>query len=395
MSAAPPRPRVAFAIEQTLGHLTHSDNLRRLLAESPLIEVVAVPLPPDAFGWLRRVPVLSNWTFRLSGKARQLIGRLQRHDPVDAMFVHTQVVAVLLGRWMRMIPTVVSLDATPEQYDTLGEYYSHGVGPAPVERFKKAMNVRALRRAEHVVTWSAWARDGVVDGYGVAPEGVTVIPPGVDVARWTPPAGRPQIADGAAVRILFVGGDLARKGGDLLLAAVRELAADPEVPPVELHLVTRSDVPAQEHVTVHRLNANSPELIELYHSCDVFALPTLGDCLPMVLPEAGAARLALVSTSVGAIHEIVRDGETGLLVPPGDQAALTAALRTLVLDAELRVRLAAAAEELVCRHHDAARNAAQLADLLAGVALRRRAQQPWTARLLRRGRRRASVTAGT
>lgn len=384
MPTAPSRPRVAFAIEQTLGHLTHSDNLRRLLADSPVIEVVAVPLPEDAFGALRRVPVLSNWTFRLSGKARQLIGRLQRRDPVDAVFAHTQVVAVLLGRWMRMIPTIVSLDATPEQYDTLGEFYSHGVGPVPVERFKKMLNVRALRRAEHVVTWSAWARDGLVAGYGVAAERVTVIPPGVDVERWAPPVDRPSTDDGAAVRILFVGGDLPRKGGDLLLAAVRELDADPDVPPIDLHLVTRSDLPPQEHVTIHRLTANSPALIELYHSCDIFCLPTLGDCLPMVLPEAGAAGLALVSTDVGAIHEIVRDGETGLLVPPGDQAALTVALRTLLLDTDLRNRLAGAAGDLVRRDHDAAKNAAQLAELLARVARARPAGRPWTSRLLRR-----------
>ena len=71
---------------------------------------------------------------------------------------------------------------------------------------------------------------------------------------------------------------------------------------------------------------NSPELIELYHGADVFCLPTLGDCLPMVLSEAGAVGLPLVSTDVGAISEIVRDGETGLLVPVGDADALAAAL---------------------------------------------------------------------
>ena len=107
------------------------------------------------------------------------------------MFAHTQVIAVLLGRWMTKVPTIVSLDATPEQYDTLGEFYAHGVGPAPVERFKKWLNVRSLQRAAHVVTWSAWARDGVVDGYGVAADDVTVIPPGVDVARWQRTAPRP------------------------------------------------------------------------------------------------------------------------------------------------------------------------------------------------------------
>ncbi len=350
---APARPRVAFAIEQTLGHLTHSDNLRRLLADSPTIELVALPIPADAFGALTKLPLLSNWTFRLSVKARQSIGRLQRTEPIDAVFAHTQVVAVLLGRWMRMIPMVVSVDATPEQYDTLGEFYRHRVGPVPVERFKKVLNFRALRRAEHVVTWSVWARDGVIDGYGVPAGDVTVIPPGVDVARWERRVPR-VVDDQRPVRILFVGGDLVRKGGDLLLRGFAELRADPDLPAVELHLVTRSHVDEQDGVTVHRLEANSPALIELYHSADIFCLPTLGDCLPMVLPEAGAAELALVSTDVGAIHEIVRDGETGCLVPAGDQDSLTAALRGLVLDREKRTRLGVAAGELIHREHDAA-----------------------------------------
>ena len=135
---------------------------------------------------------------------------------------------------------------------------------------------------------------------------------------------------------------------------------------------------------MHRLEANSPALIELYHSADIFCLPTLGDCLPMVLPEAGAAELALVSTDVGAIHEIVRDGETGCLVPAGDQDSLTAALRGLVLDREKRTRLGVAAGELIHREHDAAANAARLADLLAEVSRRRPAGRGLRSRLHRR-----------
>jgi glycosyltransferase involved in cell wall biosynthesis len=88
----------------------------------------------------------------------------------------------------------------------------------------------------------------------------------------------------------------------------------------------------------------------------------------MVLSEAGAAGMPLISTDVGAISEIVRDGETGLLVPVGDSTALTAALARLVDDGELRARLGAAAARLVGERFDAAANAARLAQLLADVA---------------------------
>ncbi len=93
----------------------------------------------------------------------------------------------------------------------------------------------------------------------------------------------------------------------------------------------------------------------------------MGDCLPMVLSEAGAAEMALVSTDVGAIREIVRDGETGILIPPGDLDALVDALRRLIGDAGERRRMGAAAAELVRSKFDALHNARQIVDLLRSV----------------------------
>ena len=62
----------------------------------------------------------------------------------------------------------------------------------------------------------------------------------------------------------------------------------------------------------------------------------MADCLAIVLSEAGAAGLPLVTTDVGAISELVRPEQTGLLVPPGDDVALTAALDRLASDPALR-----------------------------------------------------------
>jgi glycosyltransferase involved in cell wall biosynthesis len=106
----------------------------------------------------------------------------------------------------------------------------------------------------------------------------------------------------------------------------------------------------------------------LYQAADVFCLPTFGDCLPMVLSEAGAVGLPLIASNVGAISEIVRDESTGLLVPVGDIDALEAALRRLVMEPELRHKLGTAAQETVRQDFDAERNALRLVDLLLEVA---------------------------
>ena len=316
-------PHVGFVLEQTLGHITHTDNLRRLVPRHSSIDATFIPVEFEVDGLAARVPGYGNWTVRAGVRARRAVWRAARQRRFDAMFVHTQVPAVLMPDLLRRTPTVVSLDATPRQYDELGEHYAHATGNARVEQLKWRANRACFERAAHLVTWAQWTKDGLVSDYGVAAEKVTVIPPGVDPSTWARPHERADVTSGP-VLILFVGGDLGRKGGNDLVEAFRRLRADADVPPVELHLVTRAAEFDDPDIVVHTgMQPNSPELIDLYHRSDIFCLPTMGDCLPMVLSEAGAASLPLVSTSVGAISEIVRDGDNGYLVTPGDVPMLT------------------------------------------------------------------------
>jgi glycosyltransferase involved in cell wall biosynthesis len=362
-------PRVAFVLEQTLGHVTHSANLRTLVGPNRAITPVFAPIPYDVSGWPARVPGYGNWTVRAGLRARRAVRAIRRDGPVDAMFVHTQVPAILLPDLLRRIPTVVSLDATPIQYDELGEHYGHATGGSRVERVKWRANRDCFAAARAVVTWAEWTKRGLVDRYEVPADKITVIPPGVDSERWATTATRSEDArtDRGPVRVLFVGGDLARKGGLLLIEAVRRLRGAGMA--IEADLVTRDAVEADAGIAVHHgLGPNSPGLIELYHRADVFCLPTLGECLPMVLSEAGAVGLPLVSTDVGAIGEIVRPERTGLLVPPADPDALAAALGRLANDAGLRRRLGASAAQLVRAEFDAAANARRLVELLVAVS---------------------------
>jgi glycosyltransferase involved in cell wall biosynthesis len=360
--------RLGFIIERALGHATHGENLRAAVADDSSVWPGWCFPAQTAAGLPGKIP---NWTLSAGLQARQGIRAMQRQWPMEALFFHTQVSATLCLDWLRRIPSVVSLDATPLQYDALGEFYAHEQGPRWLEHRKWQLQKACFQAARHLVTWSDWAKESLIADYQVPAEKVTVIPPGVDVAQWRRPTNDAHDVV-RPVRILFVGGNLARKGGLVLLAAfqmlrqqLREQEQQNRGAEVELHLVTKEPVPPQPGIFVYYdRQPNSAPLRQLFFESDIFCLPTLGDCLPMVLSEAGAANLPLVATRLAAIPEIVRHGETGLLVEPGDVAGLAAALHRLVMNPEWRQRLGVQAAAAVQQRYDSKQNAQRLLALL-------------------------------
>ncbi len=351
---------IGFILEQALGHVTHSKNLLATVPQDQEVKPHWALIPFEASGMAATIPVYrSNWTVRAGLRARQLVANMVRRTTIDALFFHTQVPAVLAQGWMRRFPSIVSLDATPMQYDALGDFYGHQRGPSWLESVKWRLNRDCYAAARKIVTWAEWTKRGLVNDYQVPADKVTVIPPGVNVRDWRRPLA--LRAHNKPVKILFVGANLERKGGSLLLAAFRELRSLG----IELHLVTKDEVGPEPGLFVYNdMEPNSQPLKDLYHSCDVFALPTLGDCLPMALSEAGAAGLAIISTDVAAIPEIVRHGETGLIMPAGDKAALISAIKALNDNAQYRVALASAAVAHVSRCYDGEANAERLLNML-------------------------------
>ncbi|MBW6525099.1 glycosyltransferase family 4 protein [Sphingomonas sp. RHCKR47] len=85
---------------------------------------------------------------------------------------------------------------------------------------------------------------------------------------------------------------------------------------------------------------------KLIAEADVLILPSYNENLPMSVIEGMAAGLAVIATPVGAVEDIVADGETGLLVAPGDVPALAEAIRRLLHDPDLRAQLGSAAAAL-------------------------------------------------
>jgi len=369
-----------FILEQGLGHRTHALNLQSTVSKDRAVHAIWQMMEQHQQGLSTRLPLYNRyWTLQAGLRARYHIAKIQRQTPLDALFFHTQVMAVLATNWVKRIPSVISLDATPLQYDELGEFYAHERGPSWLEDQKWRMNRSCFYHARHLVTWSKWAKEGLVDAYEVPAEKVTVVPPGINFCEWQRPTER-QAHDGP-VKVLFIGGNLKRKGGDDLLCAFQKLRQELREnrvnsaehglvdEPLELHLVTRDTLPEQPGVHLYQeMEPNSPALKALVHDCDIFCLPTYGDCLPIALVEASAAGLPCITTDVGGTAEIVLDGETGFLIQVGDSAALVDRLRSLITNVDLRLRLGAQAANMVQRRFNAERNTVQLLDLLKRAA---------------------------
>lgn len=350
---------ICFLLEQHLGHRTYAQNLRSAVESRSDIaaEWVEIDYAPDG-AWWTPLPLPDRIRGALGGR-RQVRHGLRASEASVNVF-NTQVPAALGGALARRKPYVAVTDVTPRQYDSIADDYEHRADREGfVSRWKHHVNRRVYSEARACVAWSSWAADSIVSDYGVPAERVEVIAPGVELDRWAVGPAR----EDDSVRLLFVGGDFRRKGGDLLLDA---LAALPDE--VELTVVTKSDVaPGPRVSVVDDLAPNDGRLRDLYASSDIFVLPSRAEAYGIAAVEAAASGLPSVVSDVGGLADIVEDGTTGFVVPAGGLQPLADGIRALVADASLRRRLGSAARERAEARFDATANANRLLDLARGA----------------------------
>jgi glycosyltransferase involved in cell wall biosynthesis len=252
------------------------------------------------------------------------------------------------------------------------------LGHRPADQRGDAARAReraVLANAAAVVTTSAWTRRRLLELYPLHADRVHVAEPAVDAA---------DLATGSAAggALLCVAAVTAHKGHDVLLEAlaaaadqswhclcVGSLERDP--PFVEglrrraraLGLDDRVSFPGP------RIGA---ELDRRYAAADVLVLPSRAEAYGMVVTEALARGLPVIAAEVGGLPEALGHGadgvRPGLLVPPEDPAALSAALRAWLTDDELRRRLRRAARERRGLLAQWSSTTSVLADVLHGAA---------------------------
>jgi glycosyltransferase involved in cell wall biosynthesis len=364
--------RFGFIMQQVLGHITGYRNFRRSVeADASVVPTWAEVTYHQPNGWIERLPLVPGGVKGVARAALQVRGGLRR-GPYDAVLFNSQALCLFVRGYMRRVHSVVVTDVTPHQFDLLGEFYDHSQPKEnALARYKHRVNVDVYRSARLLAPWSNWTRDSMMRDYGVPEEKIVVVPPGVDVEQWAPPPAGVREASLMAAnnlpRILFVGGDFARKGGPLLLRWFERHG----VGCCELHIVTRTPPTTQEALPglyLHtNLEANDPKLMRLYRESHLFVLPTLADCFGVASIEAMATGLPVITTNVGGVPDIVEDGQQGFLIAPNDDAALEKKLALLLENAALRQEMGERARARVLTHFDARKNAERLIGLMKGL----------------------------
>ena len=223
--------------------------------------------------------------------------------------------------------------------------------PLALEAGLSSEQADALRRSERaalsavqgvIVTSAATARL-VAAEYGVPAERITIAKPGSD------PAPLAAGSRDGVVRLLSVGAVVPRKGFDVLIAALATLGDLPWQLTIagdrtrDLNATARLDADIAGHALENRvavLGTVSPQhLATLYAEADVFALASHFEGYGMAYAEAIAHGLPVIGTTGGAIPDTV-PSDASLLIPPGDIPALAKALRRIIGDSDLRLRLA-------------------------------------------------------
>jgi glycosyltransferase involved in cell wall biosynthesis len=365
-------PKVLFFGSLYAGHRTRFLNLQAHTKHDPRI----VPEYRSVSGWVEG-GLVEKVTFLpagLRGRIRataqaSVIAQLPRPDAIwtSVWEVSAPFIAAMRGPLRR--PLVVDLDRTCDQLESMAEaYFGRKAKTGAALAIARLLEKTLWDQATLFTPWSNWAAEGLVRR-GVDPAVIRVLPPGVDLKAWRPPVDK--VTDmSRRLRLLFVGGDFERKGGDLLLEALgRGLGGL-----CDLDIVTHETVVSPPAgVRVHRANPNSPELRDLYARADLFVLPTKADCFGLASVEAMASGLPVIMGNVGGARDIVSDGKTGWLIEPNTEALVAAIQHALCIRERLPEMGRQARVEAEARF-DGRRNDCMIVDLILEQIARFRSQ---------------------
>ena len=236
--------------------------------------------------------------------------------PVDVLFVSasSQMIAYLETN----IPIIYMTDATFRQLQ--GYYPSFSNLAAYNIRQGIELDKTAFQKTAHCMLASEWNKDSAVNDYGIDANKISVIPCGANLDK-VPAMTDLNLNASGQCRLLFLGVEWDRKGGDIALETFRLLKQRGTNP--QLHIigcVPPHDLSAETAITVIPfLDKNDPEqfqqLQKIFFQTDFLLLPTRAECAGVVFSESSAYGIPSITTNTGGVSTYVKDGINGFALP--------------------------------------------------------------------------------
>ncbi len=332
--------RVLFLNNDVLGWRTFARTLEHYSADRDDLDCVHLRLQTKP--WLRALTVgiegtsgLDPHILRVRAWRRMVARWLRTAVPLehfDVVHVAPQfpalAVAEMRGSWPGILS--VSFDSTVIKGKAMRV---HGDEAAARERFQRLVEAEQLivSRSQLLCPMSEWAANSLHVEYGVPRSKMILLPP---VLAGTMPLVPAEHADAGPIRLCFVGNDWERKGGPDVLRWHQERWSDR----AELHVFSSGakKVEGGKNVVLHGSVTHDELVLSWLPKMDVFVFPTHADQSPWAVVEAASVGLPVVASDIGGLSDIVKDGETGYLVAPDDEAAFTARVEQLLDDGGLR-----------------------------------------------------------
>lgn len=290
------------------------------------VEIFQFPLPKFLQEWLttqksinRRwfnknlsVEFLQSYTKHFS---RKLSEELKKR-PVDILFVSAS--SQMLAYLHTDIPVIYMTDATFQQLQGYYPSFSNLAGYNIKQGI--ALDKKAFEKSAHCMLASDWCKTSATHDYGINANKISVLPCGANLDK-IPDAAELNFAPANTCRLLFLGVEWERKGGDITLAAFNKLQE--KKMDASLHIigcVPPNDISAEKNITVIPfLDKNKEEdfmkLHKIFLDTDFLLLPTRAECAGVVFSEASAYGIPSITTDTGGVSTYVKNGINGFTLP--------------------------------------------------------------------------------
>lgn len=286
----------------------------------------------------------------------------ERIDIVHAHMPRASVPGAILAR-LAQVPVIVS----------------HEHGSALDGKLARRLLDRQVvaRLSTTMLAVSEWDRRNLIEREGIAPERIAVLPNGIVSPPSDAPDVRPELDIGPGTRLIGAVGRLApEKGYDDLIRAMALLKGQGR----QITCVILGDGPDERRlqalieelgvVAEVRLLGRRPDAWRVIAALEVAVLSSRREGSPLAVLEYMAGAAPIVATAVGGVPELIGDGVHGLLVAPGDPAALAAGIARLLDDRGLAARLGDAARARQAAEFDLAVLVGRLEDLYVELLAR-------------------------